>query len=268
MRVEVTSSTGSSLSAITWVGSHPDRSALLVHGLASNALTWTGVARHLNELGATVVAIDQRSHGHSEVTNDGYTFDVLTDDLAAVMRETGLVKPIVAGQSWGGNVALDLAHRRGPDLAGVVGVDGGTIELWRAFPNWSDAAQALAPPDFTGATIDQLRTMIRQARPDWPDEGIEGTLGNFRETEDGTAVARLPRQQHMAILHALWKHRPAELLDDIDIPATFIYASEGPGGGRPPAWVADPITVRGDHDLHAQRPTVVGQIIAEAAGWE
>src|SRR5690348_14754080 len=43
-----------------------DRAAapfVLVHGLASNARLWDGVAEHLHAAGHTVVVIDQRGHG-------------------------------------------------------------------------------------------------------------------------------------------------------------------------------------------------------------
>ncbi|MCY7373317.1 MAG: alpha/beta fold hydrolase, partial [Spirochaetaceae bacterium] len=65
-------------------GSGPGRPFLLVHGLASNARLWDGVAVLLLEAGHEVVAVDLRGHGRSEQVEDGYTTDQAADDLAAL----------------------------------------------------------------------------------------------------------------------------------------------------------------------------------------
>ncbi len=51
---------------------------LLVHGLASNARTWDGVAARLAAEGHPVVAIDQRGHGLSDKPDDGYDYATVT----------------------------------------------------------------------------------------------------------------------------------------------------------------------------------------------
>ena len=43
----------------------PRRAYLLVHGLASNARLWDGVARRLAGAGHAVAAVDLRGHGRS-----------------------------------------------------------------------------------------------------------------------------------------------------------------------------------------------------------
>ena len=46
---------------------------VLVHGLASNARLWDGVAEHLHASGHTVIAIDQRGHGRSDARKPATT---------------------------------------------------------------------------------------------------------------------------------------------------------------------------------------------------
>ena len=80
------------------------RPILLVHGLSSNARTRDGVAARLAAAGHEVVAVDQRGHGHSEQTIDGYTTEQCATDLAQLVDLLGFTgdrAPVVAGQSWG-----------------------------------------------------------------------------------------------------------------------------------------------------------------------
>ncbi len=87
------------------------RPFVLLHGLASNSLTWAVVARHLQAAGHAVYAVDQRGHGHSDKPDDGYDFGTVTEDLELLCDRLGLASPIVAGQSWGGNVVLEFGAR-------------------------------------------------------------------------------------------------------------------------------------------------------------
>ena len=92
---------------------------LLVHGLASNARLWDGVARHLAQHGHRVVAVDQRGHGRSSKPDDGYDMTTVADDLRLLIDELGWERPAVAGQSWGGNVVLELAWSH-PDAVSMI----------------------------------------------------------------------------------------------------------------------------------------------------
>src|ERR1035437_6884104 len=111
---------------------------LLVHGLASNARLWDGVARRLAEAGHTSAAVDLRGHGHSDNPDTGYAFATISENLQALVGSLGpaFARPILVGQSWGANVVLDFAVRY-PDLArGIVLVDGGLTDMRDAFPTW------------------------------------------------------------------------------------------------------------------------------------
>jgi pimeloyl-ACP methyl ester carboxylesterase len=98
---------------------------LLVHGLSSNARLWDGVAAHLADAGHPVVAVDLRGHGASAAIADEEPDPTVAavHDLAAVCVDLGWAAPVVAGQSWGGNVVLQLAGER--PLHGLALVDGG-----------------------------------------------------------------------------------------------------------------------------------------------
>src|SRR5262252_5842154 len=80
---------------------------VLVHGLASNLRLWDGVAEHLHARGHTVVAVDQRGHGRSDAPDSTYGMDTAVTDLQTIIDALALVRPVLAGQSWGGNVVLE-----------------------------------------------------------------------------------------------------------------------------------------------------------------
>ena len=155
------------------------RSWMLTHGLASNARLWDGVARRLAARGHLVVTVDQRGHGLSSKPDDGYDVSNCADDLALLIDHLGLDRPAVAGQSWGGNVVLELGHRH-PDLVtSIACVDGGFIDLSASFPAWEDCAEALAPPKLAGTPLTTLQGWLDESASDWPAEGRAGTLANF-----------------------------------------------------------------------------------------
>ena len=253
------------------------RPFLLVHGLASNARVWDGVARRLAAAGHAVLAVDLRGHGRSEAPADGYDTDTCADDLDALLQEldlTGARAPIAAGQSWGGNVVVSLSARHGT-VAGVALVDGGWISLGERFATFDDCWAQLAPPDFPPRPLDEVRTMFRRWHPDWPDEGIEGTLGNFAVDGDGNARPALARAHHRDIVHSLWSSDVATQLPQVTVPALVAPAVGGDGDERragperalsllPDAEVS--WYVGADHDLHAQQPDrLAADLVALAA---
>ena len=245
---------------------------LLVHGLASNSRMWDGVGAALARLGHPSVAVDQRGHGHSDAPDDGYDFETLAADLVAVMGAIGIEQPVVAGQSWGAHVVLELAVRHPDRVSGVVCVDGGLGLLRDAFPDWPTAERALTPPRLAGMPFEELARGVRARHSDWPESGIEGMLANFRIRDDGTVEPWLALPRHMAIARLLWEHDPVTLYPRLQVPALLLLAD--PPGGDPARHravatitsTAPDVAVEwfrpGDHDLHAQFPDRVAAAIA------
>jgi pimeloyl-ACP methyl ester carboxylesterase len=198
---------------------------LLVHGLASNARTWDQVAERLAEAGHRVIAVDQRGHGLSDKPDRGYDFESVTADLHALINELGLDQPVVAGQSWGGNVVLELAARY-PELpAGIVLVDGGFIDLSNG-PNgtWERISVDLKPPMLLGTPRERISERMHSFHPDWSEEGIDSTLANFETLEDGSVRPWLSLDNHMKILRALWEQDPVELAKKVSVPVLVAVA--------------------------------------------
>jgi len=249
---------------------------VLVHGLASNARIWDGVAEHLTAAGHPVLTVDLRGHGRSSKPDGPYAIPTVADDLAALVAALGLDRPVVAGQSWGGNVVLELAARRPTLLRGIVCVDGGWLELSRVFPDWETCRRVLAPPQLAGRPLAEIEGHIRAAHPDWPEVGIRGALANFELRADGTVAPWLTFERHLAVLRGLWDHRPADRYAAVEVPVLLVPVEDDrmPGGDEKRAAVAAAAATlrtcrvrwfRGDHDIHAQRPAELAATMRDAA---
>ena len=255
---------------------------LLVHGLASNARMWDGVAARLVEAGVTVLAVDLRGHGRSSKPAGPYDVPTVAGDLAALIEQLGLDRPVVVGQSWGGNVAVELAALH-PDLVrGIVCVDGGWLELSRQFDGWDACRSALAPPRLLGRPLSEVEGYVRSAHADWPESGIRGVLANFEVRPDGTVAPWLTYERHIEVLRGLWEHRPSTRYAGIGVPVLLVPAgADGRSSADKAAtdWtrvksrdveaaaaVIPNARVRwlaGDHDVHAQHPHELADVMLE-----
>jgi pimeloyl-ACP methyl ester carboxylesterase len=238
---------------------------LLVHGLASNSRLWDFMSLELARLGHLVAAVDLRGHGTSDKPDHGYDFATLTSDIMTVSDLLGLSRPILGGQSLGANLVLEAAFIHPQHYRGIACVDGGTIELSEAFPEWADAKEVLTPPKLAGTQADVMIKMMRDAHPSWPESGIQATMANFYIRDDNTVAPRLSLDNHLKILRSLWEHKPSDRFRNLLVPALFVFAGgsgSGPPGKHEAAERAErevPSVVvewfdQADHDIHAQHP--------------
>ena len=112
---------------------------LLVHGdVVDSGMWWP----HLPALAAQfrVITPDSRGHGRTDHPGGPITYQLMADDVVALIRTLRLERPFVCGYSGGGQIALDLAVRY-PDVARAVVVAGATSR-------WSPAYYDMVPRDF------------------------------------------------------------------------------------------------------------------------
>lgn len=145
---------------------------VLLHGFTNNGLTWTVLARDLQE-DYDLVAIDAAGHGLSDAPGPEAAPDQARDDVIAAIALLELAHPALVGHSMGAGTAAAVAAHEGDRIRCAVLED----------PGWRDAD---APPPIPGAAgspewFDLIRTLPtlppeeRQAlaiktNPTWSEE--------------------------------------------------------------------------------------------------
>jgi pimeloyl-ACP methyl ester carboxylesterase len=139
---------GGRLHALTW-GSGP-RTAVALHGITANAMSWGAVARHLPD-DWRLVALDMRGRGRSRDLPGPYGVDDLARDARDVVAATGA--EVLAGHSLGAYVAVGVDHLFPAAASRLVLVDGG---LALPAPPGVDADVVLDA--VVGPMLERLRT--------------------------------------------------------------------------------------------------------------
>jgi pimeloyl-ACP methyl ester carboxylesterase len=99
---------------------------LLHGGMVSTNPIWTGVpvayASHMDTLAERfrVIAPDTRGCGRTPHTGGAITFDLLADDVAALIDALGLERPLIAGFSDGGIIATVVGIRHPAAVRAIV----------------------------------------------------------------------------------------------------------------------------------------------------
>jgi non-heme chloroperoxidase len=138
---------------------------LFIHGWSQNHLCWakqyeSGLADEFR-----LVAYDLRGHGMSEapLESEHYTSGELwADDVAAIIDQVGLDRPVLVGWSYGAFVICDYLRTYGQDRIAAIDFVEGAVKLGEA------AFGTLIGPafldNFADATADDLPTNIRGIR--------------------------------------------------------------------------------------------------------
>jgi non-heme chloroperoxidase len=106
------------------------RAVVMTHAWPLNADIWDHQAAQLAQAGFRVITYDRRGFGRSDQPTAGYTFDVLADDLAAVIEQTGVRDATIVGYSMGGGeVVRYFSRHKGPQCG-----EGGSCRRRRILP--------------------------------------------------------------------------------------------------------------------------------------
>ena len=97
------------------------RPVILIHGWPLSADSWDDQAIAIADAGLRAIAYDRRGFGRSDQPWDGYDYDTLADDLAAVLKETGAEDAALVGFSMGGGeVARYMSRHAGKNVSQAV----------------------------------------------------------------------------------------------------------------------------------------------------
>jgi pimeloyl-ACP methyl ester carboxylesterase len=158
---------------------------LFIHGWSQNHLCWSRQYESALAADFRLVAYDLRGHGSSEapLEPEHYTSAALwADDVAAIVEQLRLERPVLVGWSYGGFVICDYVRRHGQAAIAAIDLVEGAVKLGEA------AFGTLIGPGFldhfADLTSDDLPTNIRAARaflracvaPPLPAEDFETAL--------------------------------------------------------------------------------------------
>ena len=225
---------GSRLHYRDWGGA--GETLLLLHGLSSNSRIWDLTAPLLTDR-FRVVAVDQRSHGLSDRTDDGYGFEGLSADIEVFLQVLGIGNPVLVGHSWGASVALHFAVSHPDSVRALVMVDGGFIDLSQFMP-WDEAQRVMLPPDIDGTPVETFIEFMRkwpQFQRIWSEELAGMMLSNF-DVKEGKIYRRLTIPDHMKIAQALYDLNAGELLARLTCPALALSCHRDPANPAEREW--------------------------------
>jgi pimeloyl-ACP methyl ester carboxylesterase len=115
---------------------------VLIHGGLVSSAMWEPLLPALRD-GLRVITPDSRGHGRSTNPAGHMSFPQIADDVAVLIGELCLDRPVVGGYSDGGQVALELGARH-PDVAGALIVGG-------AYPDWAGSGLREVSRELLGA---------------------------------------------------------------------------------------------------------------------
>ena len=160
---------------------------LFIHGWSQSHLCWAKQYDSALAEEFRLVAYDLRGHGMSEAPLEPQHYtdaELWADDVAAIIEQLGLDRPVLVGWSYGGFIIPDYVRTHGQERIAAIDFVAGAVKLGAA------AFGTLLGPGFldhfADATADDLPTNIRgmrglvkafAARP-LPTDDVETLLGS------------------------------------------------------------------------------------------
>jgi pimeloyl-ACP methyl ester carboxylesterase len=185
------------------VGEGPD--LVMVHGLTGNLAVWhlrivPELAEHFR-----ILTYDLRGHGHSDVPPSGYTLEAMADDLLGLLDELELERPLIAGHSYGADIALYHALRQPDRVHEVIAIEAALPALeesrrhdgWAGWSYWARALEEAGhpvPPDKRADMRYMIRATIDLPKQWGPLKGLPRNPKPLLRLLEETTIAEDYRQ--------------------------------------------------------------------------
>jgi pimeloyl-ACP methyl ester carboxylesterase len=131
------------------------REFLFVHGLGGDRTHFLPQMKYFALRGRALTA-ELRGHGESDKPQGAYSIEVFAEDLVWLCARQQITKPIIVGQSMGGNMALEIAARYPDFPAALVLLDSGVFFPASAGTAFAGYLEGLRGPDFA----DEIRKIV------------------------------------------------------------------------------------------------------------
>ena len=235
----------------------------MIHGLSSSSFLWKPL---IDEMGNkyNFYSIDLRGHGLSGKPEIGYDLETLSDDINLFIEKLNLKNIIIIGQSMGAEVSV-LTSLKNKNIKGCIAIDGGVINLKEKFKSKQDCLESLKPPNLNGIKKEKILNMLKKSHPDWSKKAIMGQFSIFDVDNEDKVIKRLELKNHLKLVESLWNNNSLKNLASLTIPILFVLVNFDIDLNN---FDRDNIKIEvekliGDHDIHAQKPKIVSNIIKE-----
>jgi pimeloyl-ACP methyl ester carboxylesterase len=230
-----------------------DPALVFIHGWSCNQSMW---GDQIEAFAPThrIIAVDLRGHGESDKPDQDYAIGGFADDMAWLIREIGLDRPVIIGHSMGGVTTLNLL-RKHPDIArAAVFVDAGIMPFpAEVRPLLDQTIEALKTPAYREVASNAVKQFL--FRPESPAE--------LRDRVAEEMVATPQRVMYTAIKSTLDEanYPPGA----VPVPALFVkaatlQATEEQIKERYPG--TDVISMDTSHFVHMEKPEEFNAIVS------
>jgi pimeloyl-ACP methyl ester carboxylesterase len=202
-----------------------------VHGLTANAFCFQAFADDLTR-DHRVFAHDQRGRGDSDKPESGYSIPIHAADLAELIDEWKLNRPVVAGHSSGAFIALYLAAHYPEKLSKLILIDAGASVAWKTIeeqPAWLTASiNRLGTPV---ASFEEYMQRLKAAPflgPYWNPYFDLYFEHDVYTRSDGSVVSKAFREGIIEDnKYNFYEYKPEEQWKDVTVPTLLLRAGQG-----------------------------------------
>ncbi len=175
-----------------------DPPLLFIHGWCCNHTHWRDQIPEFSKH-HRVVAVDLRGLGDSDRPDQDYTVPGFTGDVAWLISDVGLEKPVVIGHSMGGQIALNVV-RKHPDMArAAVFVDAVMMPSSDQFkPMLASLIDGMKSPAYQDVTANFVKIFLfNENSPVAMRDETAATMANAPQRLIHTAMASLTSEENM-----------------------------------------------------------------------
>jgi pimeloyl-ACP methyl ester carboxylesterase len=231
-----------------------DPALVLIHGWACNQSMW---GDQIEAFAPThrIIAVDLRGHGESDKPDQDYDIEGFADDMAWLIREIGLDRPVLIGHSMGGVTTLNLL-RKHPDIArAAVFVDAGIIPFPAELrPMVDQTIEALKTPAYKDIAKNAIAQFM--FREDSPPELRDRVAAEMAEAPQRLMYTALPSTLDEA------NYPPGPLpVPSLFVKATTLQATEEQIKERYPGM--EVVSKDTGHFCHMEKPDEFNAIVSK-----
>jgi pimeloyl-ACP methyl ester carboxylesterase len=160
-----------------------------------------------------VIAVELQAHGHTADIDRPLRFELMADDIAALIKHLGLERADLLGYSLGGGVALQAAIRH-PDVVRRLVVVSATYKRDGWYPEVLAGMASINAEAMVGSPIHEAYVRAAPRPEDWPrlsaklrqllSEQYDWTQDAFTNVRDTLAISSYPCTRHFIASGQEW----------------------------------------------------------------